>query len=142
MRPSVECWLVSGGADGDRRVLLLRRRPSRRGLQCWQAVTGGMEPGESPEEACVREVREETGIRISSDAVRALDLAFEFPVPEDGWVVHKRVFVAEAAEQPVALSAEHVDARWVEPDEVDGMLYWDTCHAAFGRLREVLGLDG
>lgn len=142
VRPSIECWVVSGGADGRRRVLLLRTRPDGRGHQFWQAVTGGIEPGEAPVETCVREIREETGIHLSSDAVSPLDLTFEIPVAEAGWMIHKTVFVAEAPEQPVALSAEHVDARWVAPAEVDAMLHWDTCHAAFARVRERLGLGG
>jgi lipoyl(octanoyl) transferase len=44
-------------ADG--RVLLLRRSPERGGF--WQQVTGRIEPGESPEQAARRELREETG---------------------------------------------------------------------------------
>lgn len=47
-------------ADG--RVLLLRRSAERGGF--WQQVTGRIEPGESPEQAARRELREETGADV------------------------------------------------------------------------------
>jgi 8-oxo-dGTP diphosphatase len=36
----------------------------QRGDIVWNYPGGGIEPGESPEEACIREVREETGYKI------------------------------------------------------------------------------
>ncbi len=44
-------------------LLLVRqyRHPLRR--EHWEVVAGGMNPGESPEDAAVRELREETGYR-------------------------------------------------------------------------------
>lgn len=142
IRPSIECWLVSGDADGGRRVLLLRTRPDAMGLQFWQAITSGIEPGEAPEGTCVREVREETGIEVAREAVEPLDLSMEIPVPSAGWLIHKRVFLARVPERPVTLSPEHADARWVAPGEVDAMLHWPTCRTSFARVRERLGLAG
>ena len=43
----------------DLQVLLLERA-DKRGF--WQSVTGSLEPGEAPQDAAVREVREETGL--------------------------------------------------------------------------------
>jgi 8-oxo-dGTP pyrophosphatase MutT (NUDIX family) len=62
IRYSIECWLL--GLDG--RVLLLQV-PGRPGEHdpFWQPVTGGIENWESPSEAAVREVREETGFRLA-----------------------------------------------------------------------------
>ncbi|HYG70646.1 MAG TPA: lipoyl(octanoyl) transferase LipB [Anaeromyxobacteraceae bacterium] len=47
-------------ADG--RVLLLERSAARGGF--WQQVTGRIEPGETPEQAARRELREETGADV------------------------------------------------------------------------------
>lgn len=47
--------------DPTRQKVLLTRR-SDNGL--WCLPSGGMDPGESAEEACVREVWEETGLRV------------------------------------------------------------------------------
>lgn len=60
MREAVICFVIAG--DG---VLLINRNKSPfKGM--WNAVGGKVEKGETPEDACVREVFEESGILISS----------------------------------------------------------------------------
>jgi 8-oxo-dGTP pyrophosphatase MutT (NUDIX family) len=41
--------------------LLLKRLPEKNGF--WQPITGGVEEGETQEEALLREVIEETGVK-------------------------------------------------------------------------------
>jgi len=58
-RPTVERQHSAGGVvvrDGE--MLLIATAGGRR----WQLPKGRLEPGESPEQAAVREVREETGV--------------------------------------------------------------------------------
>ncbi|MDX5364213.1 MAG: dihydroneopterin triphosphate diphosphatase [Pseudazoarcus pumilus] len=51
----------------DLQVLLIERvRPPGQ----WQSVTGSLEPDETPLQAAVREVEEETGLRCAADAFR------------------------------------------------------------------------
>jgi 8-oxo-dGTP diphosphatase len=47
------------------RVLMVRRRV-REGELSWQFPAGEIEPGETPEEAAVREAREETGLTVTA----------------------------------------------------------------------------
>jgi len=54
------------GPDGVDMVLAARR--TRRGDLAWGLAKGGIEADESPEEAAVREVREETGIEAKIEA--------------------------------------------------------------------------
>jgi 8-oxo-dGTP pyrophosphatase MutT (NUDIX family) len=56
LRPTVRVLLV----DGSDRVLLFRMHPTDRPA-FWAPPGGGVEPGESDEQAAVRELREETG---------------------------------------------------------------------------------
>ncbi|WP_328914918.1 MULTISPECIES: NUDIX hydrolase [unclassified Streptomyces] len=51
------------------RVLMVRRRVAE-GQLSWQFPAGAIEPGESPEDAAVRETLEETGLTVA--AVRLL----------------------------------------------------------------------
>jgi dATP pyrophosphohydrolase len=142
LRPSIECWIHARGADGVRRALLLRTIPSRLdGLQFWQAVSGGIDPGETPRETCVREIAEETGIAVAPERVTPLEMVIDVPIPEDRWIVRKHVFAAEVEHQPATVSAEHVDWRWVPLGEVDVMLHWASCHATFARFLERLPPD-
>ena len=48
--------------DGDQIEIVLASRRTRRGELAWGLAKGGIEDNESPEEAAVREVREETGL--------------------------------------------------------------------------------
>jgi len=56
--------------DGDRILLLRRRKPPNQGL--YNAPGGKIEPDEDPYEACLREVHEETGLRLHGARLRAL----------------------------------------------------------------------
>ncbi|MFE1362617.1 NUDIX hydrolase, partial [Streptomyces harbinensis] len=64
-RPGISAGIVV--QDG--RVLMIRRRV-KEGELSWQFPAGGIEPGETPEEAAVRETAEETGLTVK--AVRLL----------------------------------------------------------------------
>jgi 8-oxo-dGTP pyrophosphatase MutT (NUDIX family) len=48
--------------DGDEIEIVLASRRTRRGELAWGLAKGGIEDNESPEDAAVREVREETGL--------------------------------------------------------------------------------
>jgi 8-oxo-dGTP diphosphatase len=49
------------------RVVLVRERYEEWANEQWSLPSGAVEVGESPEEAAVRELREETGLRVSVD---------------------------------------------------------------------------
>ncbi|MGE0769487.1 MAG: 8-oxo-dGTP diphosphatase MutT [Hyphomicrobiaceae bacterium] len=57
----VACALV----DADGRVLLARRPEGRPLAGLWEFPGGKVEPGETPEAALIRELREELGIEIN-----------------------------------------------------------------------------
>lgn len=56
--------------DGAGRVLLARHPDSRRDAGRWLLPGGGVEYGEHPEQAVIREVREETGLCVRVGALR------------------------------------------------------------------------
>jgi dihydroneopterin triphosphate diphosphatase len=101
----------------------------------WHCVAGGVEDGESPWEAAVRELREEVGLdasRVLSDLRRpfAYSLAAEPEAvrsrfrPEQS-EVPVDVFVAEVDPgwEPV-LNEEHDAYRWCTRAEAVALLYW------------------
>jgi NAD+ diphosphatase len=76
----------------------------------WSALAGFVEPGETPEEAVVREAREETGVEL--ELGRRL-VTREWP---DGFVLH--VFAATiAAGEPHAPPGVQ-EVGWFDPGEL------------------------
>lgn len=59
IRPTVRVLLLD---DLDRVLLFRGQDPNQPGIRFWFPTGGGIEPGESPEEAARREVWEETGL--------------------------------------------------------------------------------
>lgn len=108
--------LVVGAAVVHRgRVLAARRadRPGRPGG--WEFPGGKCEPGETPEAALIREVREELGCEV-----RVTDrLDGSQPVGPGMELV---VLLAELVDgEPVPRDAEHDALRWLGPDELDAL---------------------
>lgn len=62
--------------DGDQRVLMVRQRV-KRGDAVWNFPGGRIEAGESPQQACVREVWEETGFTAENLRLLKLDTAID-----------------------------------------------------------------
>lgn len=78
-RPCVGVMLL----NGQNQVFVARRidqSRSGRGEQAWQMPQGGIDPGEAPREAALRELREETGISDAEILAESDDwLAYDLP---------------------------------------------------------------
>jgi len=103
--------------SGDR-CLLSRRRgaPENR----WSALAGFVEPGETPEQAVVREAREETGIDVASVQYVASQ---PWPFPQ-ALMIGFWAFADRAAidDRPVPDQEELVEARWWQRGELEAAL--------------------
>lgn len=101
--------------------LLLQRSPQDHSFQLqWQFVVGGVEVGQTLEEAAYREVLEETGIDISGQMLHFQEsFLFGSEIPGEP----KRlmtVFVVDLEVKPtVILSEEHVAYDWVNFQDLD-----------------------
>ncbi len=65
------CALV----DADNRVLLARRPEGKNMAGLWEFPGGKLEAGETPEEALIRELREELGIEVAAPCLAPLSFA-------------------------------------------------------------------
>ena len=131
MRQSIEAWIYH---PEEREILLLKVEDEK--FSFWQPITGGIESGESPEEACLREIKEETGLLLHRSNLTSLG---DFMVKIDEHLsIHKNLFLALTEQKEIRISDEHVGAQWVALDKVSSQLYWPSNQATFEIITEKL----
>lgn len=100
--------------DGDRFLACQRPAHKARGL-LWEFVGGKVEPGETRQEALVRECREELDV-----IVRVGDLFMELTHEYPDLTVHLSLYHASITNgTPKRL--EHNDIRWIRVSEIDSL---------------------
>ena len=105
--------------DNDRFMICQRPAHKARGL-LWEFVGGKVEPGETKEQALLRECREELAVTLSVGEV-FMDVIHEYP----DITVHLTLFHATIAEG-VPQKLEHHDIQWITPSQIPD---YDFCPA-------------
>ena len=105
--------------DKDKFMICQRPAHKARGL-LWEFVGGKVEPGETKEQALIRECREELAVPLLVSDV-FMDVVHEYP----DLTVHLTLFNATIAEgEPQKL--EHNDIKWITPSDIPN---YDFCPA-------------
>jgi 8-oxo-dGTP pyrophosphatase MutT (NUDIX family) len=127
VRPHRPDWLV----------LVLRRGRDTRCPGAWETVHGRLESGERPEEAAVREVREETGLA----ADRLYNVTVQpFYLHAFGAVQLAVVFCAFVREPAdVALGPEHDAHEWLSVADAARRFQWPREREALSHVVQLLG---
>ena len=97
--------------DGDRFLACQRPINKARAL-LWEFVGGKVEPGETPEQALVRECQEELDVTVTVGDL-FMDVIHEYP----DITVHLSLFHAEIAEGEPSL-LEHTAMQWLLPSQI------------------------
>ena len=113
--------------QGDKFMMCQRPAHKARGL-LWEFVGGKVEPGETKEQALIRECREELAITLSVGEV-FMDVIHEYP----DLTVHLTLFNAAIVKsEPQKL--EHNDIQWISPSEIQN---YEFCPADEEILKEI-----
>ena len=96
----------------------------------WEFPGGKIQEGENPADACVREIREETGIsaRIISHLCQVKHAYTHFKI-------QMQVFICHALSGSVRLNGP-VDFRWITPDDMDLYPFPGANHKFLGLLKD------
>ena len=115
---------------GERFLACQRPEHKARGL-LWEFVGGKVEPGETREQALVRECREELDVTVVPGEV-FMEVVHEYP----DLTVHLTLFHAALPEgEPKAL--EHNDLRWITVQEIDQLSFCPADEVILERLKQL-----
>lgn len=105
----------------DKDKFMICQRPAHKARALlWEFVGGKVEPGETKEQALIRECREELSVTISVGSI-FMDVVHEYP----DITVHLTLFNATIS-QGTPQKIEHNDIQWITPAQIPN---YDFCPA-------------
>ncbi|MFC9821408.1 NUDIX hydrolase [Streptomyces erythrochromogenes] len=128
IKPAVSMAIIA--KDG--RVLMVRRR-QQEGKLLWAFPGGGIEAGETPEQAAVREVAEE--VALEAKAVRVLGARVH---PQTGADMTYVACEPVAGEARVEDAEELAEVAWITLEEIPAYVPWGLYGPVQDYLDEVL----
>ena len=104
------CALV----DADRRVLIAQRPQGKQLAGFWEFPGGKVEPGETPEECLIRELREEIGVETKAACLAPLTFASH---SYDDFHLLMPLYVCRRY-SGIAVAREGQTLKWVKPRQM------------------------
>ena len=131
MKTHVVCALIENGKG----LILLAERPAGKKLAgLWEFPGGKVEPGEAPEAALQRELKEE--LQLDVRIVRRLG---KFDHTYDWGQIELEAFVVLALNEPHS-TAEVQVFQWVSPHRIDRPTLTAADHAPLSQYLRISGL--
>jgi 8-oxo-dGTP diphosphatase len=89
----------------------------------WNGLGGKLEPGETPEECVIREIREEAGLVVRNPALKGI-LTFPAFANDEDWYAF--VFIARDFEAEAELiDSREGNLRWIDDAELLNLNLWE-----------------
>jgi len=93
----------------------------------WNGLGGKLEPGETPEECAIREIREESGLQVRALALKGI-LTFPKFAHDDDWyafVFVASVKVGQSASVGEMIDSPEGDLEWIDDDLLHSLNLWE-----------------
>lgn len=117
----------------ENRFMICQRPAHKARALLWEFVGGKVEPGESKEQALMRECREEIAVTLSVGSI-FMDVVHEYP----DITVHLTLYNAAITEgSPQRL--EHNDIKWITPRQIP---HYNFCPADKEILERIIQVYG
>ena len=113
------------------RFLICRRPAHKARGMLWEFVGGKVEPGETKQQALIRECKEELDVRIE---VQKLFMELTHVYPD--LTVHLSIFLAKIVEGTPQL-LEHSELRWITTAEIDAYSFCPADQDILLRLKSL-----
>ena len=110
--------------NGKLEFLLLKRSPEQYYPNIWQMVSGKIKENETAFNTALREIKEETN--LTPEKFWVAPTVNSFYAPDKDYICLLPVFAAKVKyDCEVILSKEHVEYKWLSPEEAKNLLAWD-----------------
>ncbi len=131
----VDVYVIRPLPDGWK-ILVAQRSLDTRCPGAWETIHGRIEEGERPEQAAVREVREETGLSIS----RLYNVTVQPFYLHMFSSVQLAIVFAAFVDEPgdVTLGVEHQRCEWLSHDDASLRFVWPREREALAHIRQLL----
>ena len=118
----------------DKNKFMICQRPAHKARELlWEFVGGKVEPGETKEQALIRECQEELAVTLSVGDV-FMDVIHEYP----DLTVHLTLFNVTISEG-VPQKLEHNDIKWITPSEIPNYEFCPADEEILKKITEVYG---
>lgn len=97
----------------------------------WYTIGGGVEPGEAPQQAMLRELKEEVGITLIS-SLQLFSVYYSRNEKRDDYIIF---YIGQGGIQEPVSSSEIADYQWFSMDQLPE----DISPATYKRIQEYLG---
>ncbi len=118
MKLATLCYVM----DGDKTLMLYRNKKENDYHEGkWNGLGGKLEQGETPEECAIREVYEESGLKVSDPEMKGL---ITFPMFDgvDDWYVWVFVFKKFEGKQ---IDSPEGTLEWIQNNKLTELNLWD-----------------
>ena len=105
----------------------------------WDLVKGHIENGEEPQDAAIRESKEETGI-TDIKFIDGFEEEIEYYFKYNNEDIHKKVifFLSETKQDEIVLSDEHLDFIWLDFDDAMKKITFETAKNVLKKANDLV----